>query len=1019
MKFVLVVSIVLGNYLLIITGCEIMFLRPSLDHDNRIRLNITERTPANTDIQAFSAQCKGENVRSPLKFYVEGKDEKYFAFHNNVLRNRYLITANPGYNFSVIVVAVETDFTINPQYKDVTTEIMVVNGKPLDLELLAEELHVEIFRGVPPGTVVWSVNRPNLTVAIPTVHTYSDNFEVTRNQLSIVTSRPLSALPPKVKLPISLISNDQTFLPMKTFLTAELQPISEPEVVTAVAVNTSYADVCWKVPAHGVVKKYQLYMESYNISVISDVFPKSDQVEVCAKVHSLVLNQTYTFQVRAVFGRVRSPPSGTYFYTHMLKVETNCPNSTVINVKGVFRWPSTRHGEWRFLNCPTTSGQKTASFVRAKARRKCTITEDMKPRWLDQDASDCPKTELTRDTVTEFIDAIQKSDTNTGESSRLTKMTEVLSETSDIAAEDEKLTEQYIRAVDNLLTAEPDIIQENDTNSKLLQTFENFLGAIDLKNRTNVKLDLPNINVDVREVPYDDTKDGVEYSTSVETHTANDNKQVTTSIKLPQEIFQKLKAPSYRVTFVLYADSKLFPTNKESNYTVERVLLAAVNNQSINNLHDCVKFSLPKPTKNKVDGIHKCGFWNVKEKQWSYTGVTKQGEDDASVHCCSHHLTNFAVMLDVDPNVVIEKVHTNVLSIISFVGSGLSITGLTLTLITYAIFPCLHRNKSGQILLHLGASMLFMHLLFVVGGDEVVLGYRDACTSVAVLIHYTVLSTLIWMGIEAFNLYRLLVRVFAMYEKHFLLKRVVAGWGIPAVFVATALAVDLDNYRQPDSTSCRLSHANVGLYYGTYIGPVCVALTCNLVVFIILLRVLLKPRFDNTLGKRTVTGAQVRGVMSVLVLLGISWIFGAVAIGEAKLVLQYLFVITTSLQGFCIFIFRCLRNFEARAAWRQLWHEGTIKTRRGAIIKTSGPTHTTSTMSGDDKSKSMRCEKHPMSETEESLSKDTKESQFCLDTSKLSRVGSEKGTFWLNKYRLIMGLEKGSITEDKNCNKRM
>lgn len=41
-----------------------------------------------------------------------------------------------------------------------------------------------------------------------------------------------------------------------------------------------------------------------------------------------------------------------------------------------------------------------------------------------------------------------------------------------------------------------------------------------------MKLDLPNINVDVREVAYGDTKDGVEYSTSVEMHTANNNKQV-------------------------------------------------------------------------------------------------------------------------------------------------------------------------------------------------------------------------------------------------------------------------------------------------------------------------------------------------------------------------------------------------------------------------------------------------------------------------------------------------------------
>ena len=52
-----------------------------------------------------------------------------------------------------------------------------------------------------------------------------------------------------------------------------------------------------------------------------------------------------------------------------------------------------------------------------------------------------------------------------------------------------------------------------------------------------------------------------------------------------------------------------------------------------------------------------------------------------------------------------------------------------------------------------------------------------------------------------------------------------------------------------------------------------------------------------------------------MVLLGLTWLFGAMAIGGARLVFQYLFCIFNSLQGFAIFWFHCLRQEEVRQCW--------------------------------------------------------------------------------------------------------
>ena len=103
-------------------------------------------------------------------------------------------------------------------------------------------------------------------------------------------------------------------------------------------------------------------------------------------------------------------------------------------------------------------------------------------------------------------------------------------------------------------------------------------------------------------------------------------------------------------------------------------------------------------------------------------------------------------------------------------------------------------------------------------------------------------------------------------------------------------------------------------------------------------RVILKPKFrghPNGGRRDKVTPTQVRGAFTVMVLLGITWVFGPVAINESKIVFNYIFVVLNSLQGFLIFVFRCLLNTEVRLSWLYLIKTGKFKRRRGPIKSTT------------------------------------------------------------------------------------
>jgi hypothetical protein len=128
--------------------------------------------------------------------------------------------------------------------------------------------------------------------------------------------------------------------------------------------------------------------------------------------------------------------------------------------------------------------------------------------------------------------------------------------------------------------------------------------------------------------------------------------------------------------------------------------------------------------------------------------------------------------------------------------------------------------------------------------------------------------------------------------------------------------------------SCWIDHRDV--LVGGFLAPVAFCVTTNLIIFAIIVSAMRRMSAKATTGLATRGWwREVRAAAAVAVLLGLSWVFGGlVDTGnpDASLVLQYLFALCTTLQGFAIFLFFCVFNDKVRECVKEQF-ESTLVSR--------------------------------------------------------------------------------------------
>lgn len=87
------------------------------------------------------------------------------------------------------------------------------------------------------------------------------------------------------------------------------------------------------------------------------------------------------------------------------------------------------------------------------------------------------------------------------------------------------------------------------------------------------------------------------------------------------------------------------------------------------------------------------------------------------------------------------------------------------------------RDIPAKILVQLCASLLFLNLVFLLDGWLALHPVSGLCISTAFFLHYFLLTSFTWAGLEALHMYLSVVQVFTPYLSRYMLKFSLMGWG--------------------------------------------------------------------------------------------------------------------------------------------------------------------------------------------------------------------------------------------------
>ncbi|XP_022255853.1 putative adhesion G protein-coupled receptor E4P [Limulus polyphemus] len=253
----------------------------------------------------------------------------------------------------------------------------------------------------------------------------------------------------------------------------------------------------------------------------------------------------------------------------------------------------------------------------------------------------------------------------------------------------------------------------------------------------------------------------------------------------------------------------------------------------------------------------------------------------------------------------------SLLSLLTVIGTSLSIVGVVLAFITYTLFSDL-RTVSGTSLLNLLTALFLSHLLSVIGVEKV--NDHGLCLTLAFLLHYLWLSLHCWLTVMTRDLFRtfrenvnLQISPLTESRKSFL-KCALFAWGFPAAL--TCLAAFLYSNSGPDSrplivSTCWLVDYNTLIY--TFELPAAVLAGADLFYFVqsaIVIRYTVSMQMNRRTAEkmRTRRCLQLFLYLKVVVFQIVTWLFCLSAQVTGLFSLWFVFTMLTSLQGFFVAI---------------------------------------------------------------------------------------------------------------------
>uniref|UniRef100_A0A8D1HLA2 Adhesion G-protein coupled receptor G6 n=1 Tax=Sus scrofa TaxID=9823 RepID=A0A8D1HLA2_PIG len=595
------------------------------------------------------------------------------------------------------------------------------------------------------------------------------------------------------------------------------------------------------------------------------------------------------------------------------------------NPKG-YKWPTIQPSIYN-APCPGKPG-----FY---ASRTCYSANTSVAYWGPPDISNCSRE--ANEVANQILNL-----TSDGQTLNSANITSIVEQVKRIVNKEENiditLGSTLMNIFSNILTSPDSDLLES--SSEALKTIDELAFKIDLSSTSHVNITTRNLALGVSSLS-PETNEISNFSIGLPSNNESyfqmdfESGQMDplASVILPPNLLENLSEEDSvlvkRAQFTFFNKTGLFQVKTKKGTLVSYVMACSIGNITIRDLKDPVRIKIKHTTTQAVPHPI-CAFWDLNKNEgsgfWNTSGCDAHRDSDANqTICLCNHLTHFGVLMDLQGTASqLDAKNTKVLTFITYIGCGISAIFSAATLLTYVAFEKLRRDYPSKILMNLSTALLFLNLIFLLDGWITSFHVGGLCTAVAALLHFFLLATFTWMGLEAIHMYIALVKVFNTYIRRYILKFCIVGWGLPALVVSIVLASRNQNEvygkesygKEQGDEFCWIQDPVV--FYVSCAGYFGVMFFLNVAMFIVVMVQICGrngKRSSRTLREEVLR--NLRSVVSLTFLLGMTWGFAFFAWGPLTVPFTYLFCIFNSLQGLFIFIFHCAMKENVQKQWRR------------------------------------------------------------------------------------------------------
>ncbi|XP_048009715.1 adhesion G protein-coupled receptor E3-like isoform X2 [Megalobrama amblycephala] len=355
-----------------------------------------------------------------------------------------------------------------------------------------------------------------------------------------------------------------------------------------------------------------------------------------------------------------------------------------------------------------------------------------------------------------------------------------------------------------------------------------------------------------------------------------------------------------------------FNTSNDTVKTMMSTVISATLPKTNNTkLTKPVNFTLKHIREFDPNGSLSCVYWNISE--WIVDGCSVLETNSNYTVCSCVHLSTFALIMQTSRPAESDSQ----LDLLNLVCVIVGLVFFSLALLTFALCQW-SPGVNNVARINICISLLLAHLLFLLTQQflDLIRPQQVLCAAISGVLHFLFLSGFVWMFIEAVllficvrNLSQISSKKREVLSTGFLC---VIGYTVALVVVAVSVGLLPEGY---GSEHCWIK-MDKGFIW-SFLGPVCVILALNMILFI---NIIIK--LNSTLKNLNAEVSQMKQTkimtfktLAQFVVLGCSWILGFFTNGRKEL--EILFLILNSQQGTFIFLVYCVLNNEVRQQYRK------------------------------------------------------------------------------------------------------